>query len=50
MAGTMMACAEGAELEQTYLQLLAKVTAFRVQGETLLLLNGDTVLASYRLQ
>ncbi|MEH6633896.1 MAG: YbaY family lipoprotein [Halioglobus sp.] len=50
MAGTMMACAEGAELEQTYLQLLAKVTAFRIQGETLLLLSGDTVLASYRLQ
>jgi len=48
MAGTMMACAEGSELEQAYLQMLGQVTAYRLQGDTLSLLTGDEVLATYR--
>jgi putative lipoprotein len=50
MAGTMMACADGAEIEQTYLQMLGRVDAFRVQGKTLSLLQGDQVLATFQAQ
>jgi len=50
MAGTKMACADGAEIEQTYLQLLGRVDAFRVQGKTLSLLQGDQVLATFQVQ
>jgi putative lipoprotein len=49
MAGTMMACARGGELEQAYLQMLAKVTAFRLEGDTLSLLAGADVLATFQL-
>ena len=48
MAGTMMACAEGAELERAYLQMLGQVTAYRLQGDTLSLLAGAEVVATYR--
>lgn len=48
MAGTMMACAQGGELEQAYLQMLAKVTAFRLEGDTLSLLAGSAVLATFQ--
>ena len=47
LAGTMMACAEGGELEQAYLQALGRVDAFRLQGDTLSLLSGPDVLATF---
>lgn len=50
LAGTMMACVEGGELEQSYLQTLARVDGFRLQGETLSLLAGPEVLATFRAQ
>ncbi len=44
MAGTMMACAEGGELEQRYLQVLGRVDAYRMEGETLAFMSdGDTI-------
>jgi putative lipoprotein len=48
MAGTMMACAEGGEIEQKYLQMLTKVTAFRLTNGSLSLLAGAEVLATYQ--
>jgi putative lipoprotein len=49
MAATMMACAEGGDIEQNYLQMLAKVTAFRLTNGSLSLLAGAKVLATYQL-
>ncbi len=49
-AGTMMACPEGMELEREYLQALARVTGFRLRGDNLALLDGDTVLATFKAQ
>jgi putative lipoprotein len=50
MASTMMACPEGDELEQAYLQMLGRVDAFRLEGSTLSLLQGPEVLATLRAQ
>ena len=47
LAGTMMACAEGDELERQYLQLLGSVTGFRLAENTLSLLAGPEVLATF---
>lgn len=47
LAGTMMACAEGGELEQAYLQALGKVDAYRLEGDKLVLLAGAEVLATF---
>jgi heat shock protein HslJ len=48
MAGTMMACADGDDLEQRYMRMLSGVTAFRLEGETLSLLAGPEVVATFR--
>ena len=48
VAGTMMACTDGDELERGYLQMLEQVTAFRLEGNTLWLLAGPEVLATFR--
>ncbi|MEH6583252.1 MAG: YbaY family lipoprotein [Halioglobus sp.] len=48
MAGTLMACPEGGDLERTYMQMLGLVSSFRLQGETLSLLAGGDVVASYK--
>ncbi len=48
MAGTMMACPEGTELERNYLQALGRVTGFRLDGDTLSLLAGPEVLATFK--
>lgn len=48
MAGTMMACPEGGELEQAYLQMLASVTAFRLAQNTLFLLHDSEIVATYQ--
>ncbi len=48
LAGTMMACEEGGELEQRYLKALAAVTAFRLDGDGLALLAGDDVVATFQ--
>ena len=48
MASTMMACAEIGDLELNYLQMLGKVNAYRLAGNTLTLLAGSEVLATYR--
>jgi len=48
LAGTMMACVDGGELERSYLQVLAKVTAFRLEGDTLSLLSGPEVVATFK--
>lgn len=48
MAGTMMACPDGAELERDYLQALGRVTGFRQEGDTLSLLAGPEVLATFK--
>jgi len=50
LAGTMMACAQGSELEQQYLQMLATVSAYRLEGEILSLLQGDQVVATFRAE
>ena len=47
MAGTLMACPEGGEIEQPYLQMLSTVTAYRLEGEVLSLLAGGEVAASF---
>jgi putative lipoprotein len=48
LAGTMMACEEGSELEQRYLKALVAVTAFRLDGGGLALLAGDDVVATFQ--
>ena len=48
LAGTMMACEDGGELEQRYLKALASVTAFRLDGGGLALLAGDDVVATFQ--
>ena len=48
LAGTMMACVDGAELEHRYLQLLGRVTAFQLDGNTLSLLAGPEVVATFK--
>jgi heat shock protein HslJ len=48
MAGTMMACPDGGELERNYLQVLGRVNAFRLEGDTLSLLAGPEVVATFR--
>lgn len=46
-AGTMMACPEGMELEQEFLQTLPKTTGYRIQGDTLTLLADEVELATF---
>jgi putative lipoprotein len=48
MAGTLMACEEGAELERAYQQMLGAVTAFRFDGDTLVLLSGPEEVATFK--
>lgn len=48
LAGTRMACAEGGELEQNYLRLLGVVNAFTLEGDTLTLLAGPEVVATFK--
>lgn len=44
LAGTMMACPDGGDLEQRYLKMLSRVDAYRMERDTLILLSdGDTV-------
>ena len=50
LAGTMMACMEGDDLERDYLKVLASTTAFRIEGTTLLLMNAEEVVASFSAQ
>lgn len=50
IAGTLMACVEGGELERNYLQMLGSVSAFRIEGDTLSLLSGPEVLATFRTE
>lgn len=47
MAGTLMACEEGAELERAYQQMLGSVTAFRFEGDTLVLMQGPEEVATF---
>lgn len=47
MAGTLMACQEGSDLERSYLQMLGTVTAFRLDTDTLSLLAGPEVVATF---
>jgi putative lipoprotein len=48
LAGTMMACAEGGELEQAYLQMLGRVDGYRMQGGELVLLSGGQAVATFK--
>lgn len=48
MASTMMACAETGDIERNYLQMLGKVNAYRLTGDTLSLLSGPEILATYQ--
>ncbi len=41
LASTRMACAEGMEQEQRFLQALTASTGFRIQGDTLTLMNDE---------
>ncbi|RLQ23435.1 META domain-containing protein [Seongchinamella sediminis] len=50
LAGTMMACAEGGEVERAYLQMLAGVDGYRMQGSSLELLRGDEVVATFTMR
>jgi len=47
MAGTMMACAEGDELERAFLQALSEVTAFRIVDGQLELMQDDRAIATF---
>ncbi len=47
MAGTLMACPEGGDLERRYLQALGRVDAYRMEGEKLTLLAGAETVATY---
>jgi heat shock protein HslJ len=48
MAGTMMACERGMEQEQRFLQSLAKVARYRIEGRRLELLDaGGAVVARF---
>lgn len=47
LAGTMMACAEGDDLERAYLKMLAGVSAYRLEGGVLSLLHGDQIVATF---
>jgi putative lipoprotein len=49
MAGTLMACQDGGDLERRYLQMLGGVTAFRLQAGTLSLMAGPEVVATFTL-
>jgi uncharacterized lipoprotein NlpE involved in copper resistance/uncharacterized lipoprotein YbaY len=49
MAGTMMACVSPyMELEHKVLKMLNATTAYRIEGEQLLLLEGDKVIARFQ--
>lgn len=48
LAGTLMACADGGELERAYLQMLSEVDAYRMQGQMLELLSGGDVAATFK--
>lgn len=48
MAVTLMACAEGGELERAYLQMLDRVDRYRLDGDTLTLFAGGEALAAFR--
>jgi putative lipoprotein len=48
MAGTMMACAKGGDLEPDYLAMLAVVTSYRLESSKLSLLAGADVVATFR--
>jgi len=50
LASTMRACVDGAELEQAFLQMLDSVDAYRISGQTLELLSGDNVVATFSLR
>ena len=50
LAGTMMACTEGGDVERDFLNVLAAITAYRIEGNTLLLLNAEEVVASFSAQ
>ena len=50
MAGTLMACEQGSELERQYLQVLGAVTAFTLVGDSLSLLAGPEVVATFRAE
>ena len=50
MASTMMACADGDTTERAYLQMLGAVDAYRMQGDTLALLQGEEVVATFELR
>jgi heat shock protein HslJ len=48
MTGTMMACVEGMETEQAFLQSLGQVTGWRIEGRHLDLLDATgSVLAGF---
>jgi len=48
VGGTMMACMDGMELEQKFHLMFPRVAAWRIDGETLQLLDGaGTVLATF---
>ena len=48
MAGTLMACDKGGDLERAYLQMLSEVDAYRMQGQMLELLSGGDVAATFK--
>ncbi|KZX56148.1 hypothetical protein A3709_07115 [Halioglobus sp. HI00S01] len=50
MATTMMACPDGGQLEQSYLQTLGKVDAYRMDGDKLALLCGGDIVATFSQQ
>ena len=50
MVNTMKFCADGAEIERSYLQMLGSVDAYRMDGEELALLSGEQVVATFKLQ
>lgn len=48
MAGTMMACPDGADAERKYLGALGRVDNYRMEGDTLTLAAGSEVVATFK--
>jgi putative lipoprotein len=50
MASTLRACADGDQAERDYLKMLGAVDAYRMQGDSLALLQGSQVVATFKMR
>ena len=50
MVSTLRACADGDQAERDYLKMLGAVDAYRMQGDSLALLQGSQVVATFKMR